>query len=396
MPEGRDQPPRRPGQQPLNPKPLSSSSQPPSPPKPPQPAQPVKPVGPADSSGDDSSGLFEIDESGFCSQCHQTIAPNAQVCTHCGFDLILGVKRRTTINKDLEIGAPTAKQVIPDNELVCGDCGYTRRGLKDDAKCPECGKKSIITYRQWKTDRFMKKVDPAMKVVKTVGQLVDQALNDDGTKPYAPEPTKSKPGDPKCPDCGYALKGLKSDRCPECGLVLSKSVMNRIKRAPIYEQYERSAWITFIVATVVGGLLFLVSAWSAAKAAAAQLAGGPMPTASELLLVLSITVAVYWIAVFGGYFVIAYFIAGFVHTWKVTFLRISAVAMSFLGLATLIFAFVNLRGIPFGGVLRALLIWFILALLYRAVGRIEAREAGWSAAVASGFLTAIWFVLILL
>ena len=23
-----------------------------------------------------------------------------------------------------------------------------------------------------------------------------------------------------CPDCGYSLRGLTSDRCPECGLVL--------------------------------------------------------------------------------------------------------------------------------------------------------------------------------
>ena len=53
---------------------------------------------------------------------------------------------------------------------------------------------------------------------------------------------------PVCPECGYDLRGIASDRCPECGLAVDRAAVSRIpwvNRRPIgrVRAYWRTVWL---------------------------------------------------------------------------------------------------------------------------------------------------------
>lgn len=53
---------------------------------------------------------------------------------------------------------------------------------------------------------------------------------------------------PVCPECGYDLRGLTSDRCPECGLPIDREVVSRIpwvhrQKIGRVKAYWRTVWL---------------------------------------------------------------------------------------------------------------------------------------------------------
>ena len=41
-------------------------------------------------------------------------------------------------------------------------------------------------------------------------------------------PSTNPAADLFCPNCGYNLRGIDSERCPECGVVIDREAMGRL------------------------------------------------------------------------------------------------------------------------------------------------------------------------